>query len=270
MKNYTVKQGDTFSSLSQQFNIKYDGLLKTYHNLHCPIEDVMQEPIPGKQIIIPEDPEFFETKEPTSAPTSDDEMTNSTNEYKGSEEENQQESPSSAKPQKEKKKDNNSDDHESIYFVIQKATLQCNQGFTFPTLKVTSHQKHYANHSGNDPDYLAATEDDLQLNPTSQPFGQCKLKPSSSGYLPCAYAPAGKWQKAYDKTKVMDKACLTERSELMCSTGGKITILNHGQQSEITKSHVNNANTLEQQAYNPVVDFDALKEEADDNEAEAW
>lgn len=203
-------------------------------------------------------------------------MTDSTNGYSESEEKDQQEEPSSKdhkqeeKKEDDKKNDKDSDDHESIFFIIQKATLQCNQGFTFPTLKVTSHQKHYANHPDNDPNYLAATEDDLQLNPSAQPFGQCKLKPSSGGYLPCAYAPAGKWQKAYDKTKVMDKACLTEHSELLCSTGGKITILNHGQQSEITKSHISNANTLEQQAYNPVVDFDALKEEANSNEAEAW
>ena len=41
----------------------------------------------------------------------------------------------------------------------------------------------------------------------------------------------------------------------------KITILKHGQQSEAGKRNVDNANTQEQQVYNPVVDFDEFKEE---------
>ncbi len=93
------------------------------------------------------------------------------------------------------------------------------------------------------------------------PFGNCKLKPTSGGYLPCAYAPAGKWQKTYEKVKVMGKSCVTEISELMCSTGGKITILKHGQQSEAGKSNVMNANSQEQRIYNPILDFEEFKEE---------
>ncbi|TGN22999.1 PAAR-like protein, partial [Empedobacter tilapiae] len=72
---------------------------------------------------------------------------------------------------------------------------------------------------------------------------------------------AGKWQKACDKIKVMDKSCLTEISELMCATGGKITILKHGQQSEIGKKNVENASSFEQQIYNPVIDFDEFKDQ---------
>ena len=48
---------------------------------------------------------------------------------------------------------------------------------------------------------------------------------------------------------------------MLCSTGGKSTILKHGQQSEAGKRNVDNANTQEQQVYNPVVDFDEFKEE---------
>ena len=138
---------------------------------------------------------------------------------------------------------------------------QCDKGFKFPKFKVTSHQKHYWNNADGQADYLAVTEDDLTFDPPAMPFGNCKLRPTSGGYLPCVYAPSGKWQKTYEKVKVLDKKCLTEISELMCSTGGKITILKHGQQSEIGKTNVNNANIQEQQVYNPVVDFDELKEE---------
>lgn len=157
--------------------------------------------------------------------------------------------------------EDSSSEHDGKYFVIQKGKCQCNQGFQFPSFKVTSHQKHYWNDEEGQADYLAVTEEDLTLNPPAMPFGNCKLKPSSGGYLPCNYAPAGKWTKTYDKVKVMGKSCVTEVSELMCSIGGKITILKHGQQSEIGKSNLRNADSQEQNVYNPIMDFDGFKEE---------
>lgn len=166
-----------------------------------------------------------------------------------------------------KSSEGDSSPHDGKYFVIQKGMCQCNQGFKFPKFKVTSHQKHYWNDEEGNADYLAVTEDDLTLDPPAMPFGNCKLKPTSGGYLPCAYAPAGKWQKTYEKVKVMGKSCVTEISELMCATGGKITILKHGQQSEAGKSNVMDANSQEQHIYNPLVNFDEFKAEAlDENE----
>lgn len=166
-----------------------------------------------------------------------------------------------------KSSEGDSSPHDGKYFVIQKGMCQCNQGFKFPKFKVTSHQKHYWNDEEGNADYLAVTEDDLTLDPPAMPFGNCKLKPTSGGYLPCAYAPAGKWQKTYEKVKVMGKSCVTEISELMCSTGGKITILKHGQQSEAGKSNVMDANSQEQHIYNPLVNFDEFKAEVlDENE----
>lgn len=161
----------------------------------------------------------------------------------------------------EEQSDSGSSEHDGKYFVIQKGMCQCNQGFKFPKFKVTSHQKHYWNDKEGQADYLAVTEDDLTLDPPAMPFGNCKLKPSSGGYLPCAFAPAGKWTKTYEKVKVMGKRCVTEISELMCATGGKITIFKHGQQSETGKSNVNKANPQKQQVYNPVMDFEEFKEE---------
>ncbi len=273
MKNYVTQKGDTFSSLARQFKLKDEGILKTYHNLHCSPEDIMQEPVPGKTILIPEDPQLMvQEKEPQNSSTSSQEE--ATEEISASEESATEEQPkggeqtsenteqqSDKEEKKDKKEDSGSSPHEGKYFVVQKGTVQCNQGFKFPKFKVTSHQKHYWNDEEGNADYLAVTEDDLQLDPAAQPFGQCKLKPTSGGYLPCAYTPAGKWQKTYEKVKVLGKSCLTEISELMCSTGGKITILKHGQQSEAGKSHVGKANTQEQQVYNPVVDFDEFKED---------
>ncbi len=161
--------------------------------------------------------------------------------------------------------ESSSGEHNGKYFVVQKGTCQCNQGFKFPKFKVTSHQKHFWNDAEGQADYLAVTEDDLTLDPPAAPFGQCKLKPSSGGYLPCTYAPAGKWQKLYGKVKVMGKSCLTEISELQCTVGGKITIFKHGQQSEAGKGNVAKANAKEQAIYNPVLDFEEFQEEVEDD-----
>lgn len=273
MKNYVTQKGDTFSSLARQFKLKNEGILKTYHNLHCPQEDVMQEAVPGKTILIPEDPQLMadETEPQNTSTSSQQESAENISESEenapeeqpegGEQSSEKNEQQTDKEEKKDKKEDSGSSPHEGKYFIVQKGTVQCNQGFKFPKFKVTSHQKHYWNDEEGQADYLAVTEDDLQLDPAAQPFGQCKLKPTSGGYLPCAYAPAGKWQKTYEKVKVLGKSCLTEISELMCSTGGKITILKHGQQSEAGKSHVGKANTQEQQAYNPVVDFDEFKED---------
>ena len=261
MKKHTVQSGETFASLVQNYAIKNNDYLRLYHNLNCPEEDIIRgELIVGKEILIPDDPEFLieETEEIDEGTDTmneiEPETTNdsSANDQEENEEENQSD-------EKETKSENS--EHEGKHFVIQKGMCQCDKGFKFPKFKVTSHQKHYWNNADGQADYLAVTEDDLTFDPPAMPFGNCKLRPTSGGYLPCVYSPAGKWQKTYEKVKVLDKKCLTEISELLCSTGGKITILKHGQQSEAGKRNVDNANTLEQQVYNPVVDFDEFKEE---------
>jgi hypothetical protein len=68
----------------------------------------------------------------------------------------------------------------------------------------------------------------------------------------------------------MDKKCVTELSELMCSVGGKITIFKHGQQSEAGKSQVKKADAREQRVYNPIMDFGEFQDEMNGNENEAW
>ena len=189
-----------------------------------------------------------------------DEGTNE-NDTKNEKDDSKKEQKHDSEDKQDKEKSSDSSEHDGKYFVVQKGMCQCNQGFKFPKFKVTSHQKHYWNDADGQADYLAVTEDDLTLAPPAMPFGNCKLKPTSGGYLPCAYAPAGKWTKTYEKVKVMGKSCLTEISELMCATGGKITILKHGQRSEIGKSNVKNTNPNEQHAYNPVVNFEQFQED---------
>ncbi|WP_426276116.1 DUF4280 domain-containing protein [Chryseobacterium sp. S-02] len=159
--------------------------------------------------------------------------------------------------------------HDGKHFVVQKGKAQCNQGNQFPQYKVTSHQKHYWNSEKAEADYLAVTEDDVQFTPPGPSFGQCKLKPSSGGYLPCAFAPAGKWQKTYEQVKIMGKSCVTELSELMCTTGGKITIKEHGQTTAMSNQNVQNADPQEQHNINPFVNFKEFQKESSDNELDA-
>lgn len=275
MKTYQTQLNDSFASITKKFSIKDENFLKTFHNLNCPENEIIIEEIPtGTTVLIPEDPQFF--IEESDFQDEDDSMND---DYESDEEiqattENEHiienGNSENKKPGESKKNESTSSEHDGKYFVIQKGMCQCNQGFKFPKFKVTSHQKHYWNDANGEADYLAVTEDDLSLDPPVQPFGQCKLKPSSGGYLPCTYAPAGKWTKTYDKVKIMGKSCVTEISELMCSTGGKITIFNHGQQSEIGKSNVEKADSQEQHVYNPLVDFGEFKEEVNGKNEDAW
>ncbi|CAA7195196.1 hypothetical protein CHRY9293_01427 [Chryseobacterium potabilaquae] len=154
--------------------------------------------------------------------------------------------------------------HHGKHFVVQKGKVQCSQGNQFPQFNVTSHQKHYWNDEEGSSDYLAVTEDDLEFIPSGPSFGQCKLKPSSGGYLPCTFAPVDKWQKTYEKVKVMGKGCVTEISELLCTTGGKITIKDAGQTALMNVQNIKNADPKEQYYINPLLDYKEFQEEQDD------
>lgn len=59
----------------------------------------------------------------------------------------------------------------------------------------------------------------------------------------------------------MSKSCITEISELMCATGGKITIKDHGQTAEVTQQNVRNADPKEQQNINPLLDYKEFQDE---------
>ncbi|WP_336689661.1 MULTISPECIES: DUF4280 and LysM peptidoglycan-binding domain-containing protein [unclassified Chryseobacterium] len=269
MKKYIVQKGDTLDSVAEQFGVKDGKTLRSFHNIYCPLEDLLgHDVVPGKEILIPEDQKYLKEEEEDVNPMNgyDDEAEEEENQPS----EEQEESKEEKKEDKKKNDESSSSEHDGKYFVVQKGMCQCNQGFKFPKFKVTSHQKHYWNDSDGKADYLAVTEDDTQLDPPAQPFGQCKLKPSSGGYLPCAYAPAGKWTKTYEKVKVMGKSCVTELSELMCATGGKITIFKHGQQSSTGKSQVKKADAREQRVYNPIMDFEEFQEEINESDSEAW
>ena len=105
--------------------------------------------------------------------------------------------------------------------ITDTAELSCNQGTVITALKVTSQQFAKIN------DKLQATEEDKQANANILSFKQCKLKPSSGGYLPCVPAPI-QWEDAAEKDTINEQKILTENSYCMCSVGGKITVKDKG------------------------------------------
>ncbi|WP_108868966.1 DUF4280 domain-containing protein [Aquimarina aquimarini] len=104
----------------------------------------------------------------------------------------------------------------SKIYVLDGALLQCNQGFVPAKLLVTENQK--VKIQGQ----FKATDMDVQVPAT---FGQCKLKPTNSGYLPCIPG-LQRWTKT-TKTSTLGggKKFLYADSECMCGTGGKVTIM---------------------------------------------
>ena len=80
--------------------------------------------------------------------------------------------------------------------ITNTAELSCNQGTATSKLNVTSQD--FVTIEGK----AMAAEEDKQANSNIQPFKQCKLKPSSGGYLPCVPAPI-KWEDAAEKDTIM-------------------------------------------------------------------
>ncbi len=105
--------------------------------------------------------------------------------------------------------------------ITDTAQLSCSQGTTASNLSVTSQ-----NFSMAEGKYIA-TEHDKQANTNIKPFGQCKLKPISGGYLPCIPTPT-MWQKTTEKDTINNYKILTEDSFCMCGIGGKISVDNKG------------------------------------------
>ena len=104
--------------------------------------------------------------------------------------------------------------------ITNTAELSCNQGTATSKLNVTSQD--FVTIEGK----AMATEEDKQANVNIMPFGQCKLKPTTSGYLPCMPAPI-KWENTSFST-IDGKKELNSASCIQCAIGGKITFTDTG------------------------------------------
>ncbi|WP_136668421.1 PAAR-like protein [Flavobacterium sp. H122] len=235
---YTIKKGDTLSSIAKDKGINRWKDLQVYHNQNCPVEEQIYINIrEGKTLYTPPKDKI-------------DEMNGTS---KGSAQSQPEKKEEKKEDKKEEKKEESKSEHDGKYYVVHGAKCVCDMSEVKgqkAELQVTSHQKMINNDQSGK---FAATEDDKQLNPPSATFGKCTLKPSSSGNQPCALAPAPKWEKPYDKTTVMGKKVLTEISHLKCTVGGIITIEEHGQTDSVTTAHAQNTDPVQMAHANPGV-----------------
>jgi len=249
---YTIKKGDSLSKIAGNLGIDDWHKLRTYHNNNCqPISEQIGEQLKeGKTLLTPSQDEI-------------DMMNGKSREVieEKKEEEKEIEAHEEDK-EKEKQKEAEKGEHDDKYFVVHGAKCFCDQSEVpkkLADLQVTSHSKVVYN---DEEGKYAATEEDKTFLPPAVTFGNCKLKPNGSGgYLPCSVAPAPKWDKPYDKTKILGKKVLTEISELKCTVGGKIAIEKHGQTDSVLTQHAENTNALELAMTNPALKIPPKKSE---------
>lgn len=105
--------------------------------------------------------------------------------------------------------------------ITDTTQLQCDQG-TIPT-PITVTSQTFMSIEGK----LQATEEDRQPSVNIKSFGQCKLKPTAGGFLPCVPAPV-KWQDT-SVFEIDGKKELLDCSTCQCSVGGEISVIQSAQ-----------------------------------------
>ena len=142
--------------------------------------------------------------------------------------------------------------------VVQGATCKCKFSVAPQTdkLKVLTQSKDF----GNDKDgskKLIATDKEIGQTLEKNTFGNCKIQPTSGGYLPCM-AVILKWSNVYEKVTLSNKGkILLEDSKATCPIGGPdcISIDYHGQKTEGSNANGKNANEQVHSQLNPMVDL---------------
>ena len=120
----------------------------------------------------------------------------------------------------------------SKHQVVQGATVKCKFSVApqTDTLKVLTQNKHYANDKETS-DKLIASDKDIGQTLEKNTFGNCKMQPAGTSYLPCQ-AVITKWSGVYEKVTLSNKGkILLEDSKATCPIGGPdcIEITKHGQ-----------------------------------------
>ncbi|GAA0723960.1 hypothetical protein GCM10009430_27990 [Aquimarina litoralis] len=160
------------------------------------------------------------------------------------------------------------------HVVVDGAMCKCKFGTTPDTLVVLTQQKEYINDSGGSKKLIANTMD-IGMPLKAKTFGQCKLQPSSSGYLPCVPAIT-QWQDFYDKVILSNQGqILTEKSKAMCAISGSpsVEFTWHGQTAAAGSSSVEQADEEVQSQLNPLVNVKKMVESLDNDlevEEENW
>lgn len=146
--------------------------------------------------------------------------------------------------------------------IVQGATCQCQFGFQTDKLRVLTQQKQYANDKDGS-EKLIASHMDIGMTFEKNTFGQCKLQPANSGYLPCVPALT-QWQGQYKEMLLINKGqILLEDSKGICSVSGSpcISFLQTGQKANPSQDNVKNADEDIQSQVNPLVNLKDMQKE---------
>lgn len=246
---YKVQSGETMQDIAEKLGLKDWTQLKEYHEQNSE-QSTSDIPYSGFTLMTPPQEEISEMNGEVIPPDPLEEQ---------KEAEQKQEEEKKKEEEEKKQEEISKGEHDGKYFVVHNAKCVCDKAVNpkqTADLQVTSHKTIVLNDQSQK--YLA-TEDDKTFIPPAATFGQCKLKPSSGGYLPCQLAAAPKWNKTYESTQVEGKKTLTEISELMCMIGGKITIDKHGQTDSVSNAHADNTDPLELAAVNPAIEMPKKK-----------
>ncbi len=149
-----------------------------------------------------------------------------------------------------------------VAIVCQGAMCKCKYGFTPDTFKIVSTHKEYVNES-NGSSKMIATTLDIGQPFQAKTFGQCKLQPSSSGYLPCVPAIT-QWQDFYKKVTISNNGkILTEDSKAICAIAGSpcVEFTWHGQIGAPSQSQAAEADNQVHSQINPLASPKGAKEE---------
>ena len=140
-----------------------------------------------------------------------------------------------------------------VAIVCQGAICKCKFGFTPDKLKVISTHKEYVNETSGSMKMVATTMDVGQPF-EAKTFGQCKLQPTTGGYLPCVPSIV-QWQGFYDKVTLSNQGkILTENSKATCAIAGApcVEIVFHGQTAAPSTSQAHQASEAVHSQLNPL------------------
>lgn len=102
-------------------------------------------------------------------------------------------------------------------YITDTTQLKCDKGTAMTPITVTSQS--FMKIGGK----LQATEKDKLPNSNIKPFGQCRLKPITGGFLPCIPVPL-KWQDT-SVFEIDGMRELLDTSTCPCSVGGNISVI---------------------------------------------
>ncbi len=160
------------------------------------------------------------------------------------------------------------------HLLVDGAMCKCKFGFAPDVIKVASQTKGYINDSAGSQKLIANTMD-IGMPLQAKTFGQCKLQPTTGGYLPCVPALT-QWQAPYDNVLLSNGGqILTENSKAMCAIAGSpcVEITWHGQSAATGAIAAAEAEPIVQSQLNPLVNIAKMVESQNNDleiEQEEW